>query len=140
MKRATVKLPEEVAQLLAPFFPDYDLSLVCVHEGIPRYVVGNPVGYADRHNVYFAPGSYRVDTIQGLALIAHEVAHCRQYHQHGVWRFRARYLAAYFNNRWRGMDHLQAYRNIPFEIEAREVEAQVYWALKDLQSNLFQTR
>jgi hypothetical protein len=34
------------------------------------------------------------------------------------------------------MDHLRAYRNIPFEIEAREVEAEAYRALKRLQSNL----
>lgn len=136
MKREPAKLPEEVVQLLAPFFPGFDLSRVRIHEGVPRYVVGDPVGYADRNNVYLAPGCYRVDTIEGLALIAHEVAHCRQYHQHGAWRFRARYLANYFKNRLRGMKHLKAYRQIPFEIEAREVEAKVYRALKKLQSNL----
>src|SRR5262249_274316 len=92
--------------------------------------------YADRYRIYFAPGAYRVDTIEGLSLIAHEVAHCLQYHTHGAWRFRARYLAAYFKNRLRGMNHLRAYRSIPFEIEAREVEEQVYRALKTLQSDL----
>lgn len=132
MRRATEKLPEDVVTLLAPFFPGFDLSRIRIHEGIPRYVVGNPVGYADRCNVYLAPGAYQVDTIGGLALIAHEVAHCLQYHKHGTWRFRARYLAAYFKNRLRGMDHLKAYRNIPFEIEAREVEAEVYRVLKKL--------
>jgi hypothetical protein len=136
MKRKAVKLPEEVVQLLAPFFPGFDLNRVRIHEGVPRYVVGDPVGYADRHNIYLAPGAYRVDTIEGLVLIAHEVAHCRQYHQHGTWRFRARYLAAYFKNRWRGMNHLKAYRNISFEIEAREIEAEVHRVLKYLQSGL----
>ncbi len=136
MKRKPARLPEEVVQLLAPFFPGFDLSRIRIHEGIPRYVVGNPVGYADRNNIYFAPGLYRVDTIEGLVLIAHEVAHCLQYHRHGVWRFRARYLAAYFKNRLRGMDHLKAYRRIPFEIEARDIEAEVYRALKELQSRL----
>ncbi len=136
MKREPAKLPEEVVQLLAPFFSGFDLSRVRVYEGIPRYVIGDPVGYADRNNVYLAPGAYRVDTIEGLTLIAHEVAHCRQYHQHGTWRFRARYLAAYFKNRLRGMNHLKAYRHIPFEIEAREIEAEVHRVLKYLQSGL----
>jgi hypothetical protein len=136
MKREPARLPEEVVQLLAPFFPGFDLSRIRIHEGIPRYVVGHPVGYADRNNIYFAPGLYRVDTIEGLTLIAHEVAHCLQYHRHGVWPFRARYLAAYFKNRLRGMDHLKAYRGIPFEIEAREIEAEVYRVLKSLQSRL----
>lgn len=136
MRRAGAPLPEEVVALLAPFFPGFDLSRIRIYEGIPCYVAGDPVGYADRCNVYLAPGAYRVDTVEGLALIAHEVAHCLQYHKHGTWRFRARYIAAYFRNRWHGMNHLKAYRNIPFEIEAREIEAEVYRALKRLQSNL----
>ena len=136
MKRDDVILPEEVVALLTPFFPGFDLSRIRVCEGIPRYLLGDPVGYADRYRIYFAPGAYRVDTIEGLSLIAHEVAHCLQYHKHGAWRFRARYLASYFKNRMRGMDHLKAYRSIPFEIEAREVEEQVYRALKTLQSGL----
>ena len=136
MKREVGCLPEEVVALLTPFFPELDLSRVRVCEGIPRYVVGHPVGYADRYKIYFAPGVYRVDTIEGLALIAHEVAHCLQYQRHGAWRFRARYLAAYFKNRMCGMNHLRAYRSISFEIEAREVEAQVFRALKTLQADL----
>ncbi len=139
MKRKYESLPEEVAQLLAPFFPGFDLSRVCVCEGIPRYVIGDPVGYADRNNIYFAPGSYRVDTIEGLALLAHELAHSRQYREHGKWRFRARYIAAYIRNRLRGMNRLKAYRNIPFEIEAREIEVEVYRALKHLRSDLLET-
>jgi len=136
MKREVGILPEEVVALLTPFFPGFDLSRIRICDGIPRYLFGDPVGYANRYRIYFAPGAYRVDTIEGLALIAHEVAHCVQYHKHGAWRFRARYLAAYFKNRWRGMNHLRAYRNIPFEIEAREVEEQVYRALKTLQAGL----
>jgi hypothetical protein len=139
MKRKTAVLPEEVVALLAPFFPGFDLSRIRVCEGIPRYVIGDPVGYADRCNIYLAPGAYRVDTIEGLALIAHEVAHCRQYDRHGVWGFRARYVAAYFKNLLGGMDHLKAYRQVPFEIEAREIEAEVYRALKRLQSDLLET-
>ncbi|HEY6401053.1 MAG TPA: DUF4157 domain-containing protein [Blastocatellia bacterium] len=145
MKPDNEPLPEEVVALLTPFFPEFDLSRIRICEGIPRYIRGgraspaSPIGYADRYKIYFAPGVYRVDTIEGLALIAHEVAHCLQYQRHGAWRFRARYLAAYFKNRLRGMNHLRAYRSIPFEIEAREAEEQVYRALKTLQSGLLET-
>jgi hypothetical protein len=135
MKRRAEALPEEVVALLSPFFPGFDLNRVRILEGVPRYVIGRPVGYADRDNIYLAPGHYRIDTIDGLALIAHEVAHCRQYHQYGTWPFRFRYIAAYFRNLLRGMNHLKAYRNIRFEIEAREIEAEVYGALKDMQSD-----
>jgi hypothetical protein len=139
MKREVERLPEEVVALLTPFFPGLDLNRIRVCEGIPRYVAGHPVGYADRYRIYFAPGAYRVDTIEGLSLIAHEVAHCLQYQRHGAWRFRARYLAAYFKNRMCGMNHLRAYRGIPFEVEAREAEEHVYRALKTLQSGLLET-
>lgn len=133
-RRRGEPLPPEVQQLLAPFFPGFDLSRVRIHEGIPRYVITNPIGYTDRHRIYLAPGFYRVDTAEGLALIAHEVAHCCQYQRHGVWRFRAKYLAAYFKNRRSGMPHNRAYFEIPFEVEARKVERKVRAAMLRLQS------
>jgi hypothetical protein len=142
MKRRPGKpLPLEVQQLLAPFFPGFDLSQIRIYEGIPRYVlIGSaiePVGYTDCNRIYLTPGAYRVDSIEGLALLAHEITHCRQYKQHGTWRFRAKYLLAYFKNRRRGMTGQNAYLSIPFEIEAREIEAKTYAALHRLQSQLF---
>src|SRR5690242_13998139 len=126
-------LPPEIQQLLAPFFPGFDLGRIRIHEGIPLYVVANSVGYADRDRIYLAPGFYRVDTAEGLALIAHELTHCRQYQRYGAWRFRARYLSAYVNNRHSGMPHDQAYMEIPFEVEARNIEQKVYAAMSRLQ-------
>jgi Domain of unknown function (DUF4157) len=130
MKRKPMQLPIEVKKLLAPFFPGFDLDRICIYENIPWYVRGNPQGYADRYNIYLKPGAYRINTIEGLALLAHEIAHCLQYRKHGTWRFRARYLAAYFKNRFRGMTRREAYLNIPFEIEAREIESRVYLVLR----------
>jgi hypothetical protein len=130
MRRKPEPLPEETKRLLAPFFPDFDLNRILICEGIPWYVTGSPRGYADRRQIYLAPGEYRPDSIEGLALLAHEIEHCRQYLRYGTWRFRARYLAAYFRNRWRRMSGLHAYLNIPFEIEAREVEAEVSQTLR----------
>jgi hypothetical protein len=131
MKGRGTALPEETIRTLAPFFPGFDLTRVRVREGIPRYVAGDPLGYADRYTIYFRKGEYRPDTIAGLALLAHELAHCWQYCQCGTWRFRARYLAAYFKNRRRGLRHQEAYWNIPFEAQARAVEDLVREALQE---------
>jgi hypothetical protein len=125
MKRGPKPLPEEARQSLAPFFPDLDLSKIMVYEGIPWYVVGEPRGYTDRNNIYLVPGAFCASSIDGLALLAHEIVHCRQYREYGTWLFRALYLLAYFRNRSRRMSSLDAYMNIPFEIEARHVESEV---------------
>ncbi|MDX2031842.1 MAG: DUF4157 domain-containing protein [Blastocatellia bacterium] len=138
MRRAPEALPEEVVGLLAPFFPGFDLARIRILEGIPFYVLGNPIGYADRNRIYFEPGACRLDTIDGLSLLAHEIAHCRQYQVLGTWRFRLRYLRFYFANRRRGLSRSEAYLNIPFEIEAREVEARVHLALRRLQQELWE--
>ncbi len=138
MKLKGEPLPLEVQQLLAPFFPGLELSRVRIHEGIPRYIsvlaAAEPIGYTDGWKIYFAAGFYRIDTPEGLALIAHELVHCRQYHELGAWRFRAKYLAAYFQNRRDGLDAKAAYAQIPFEIEARAIERQVLSMLFQLQS------
>ncbi len=132
-------LPLEVQQLLAPFFPGLDLSRVRIHEGIPRYVAiataAEAIGYANGWHIYFAPGCYRTDSPECLALIAHEIAHCRQYHELGKWRFRAKYLAAYFQNRRDGMDAKTAYAQIPYEIEARQIERKVLAMLLRFQTS-----
>jgi hypothetical protein len=118
-----------VKHTLAAFFPDLNLSRIRVREGIPWYVRGDPLAYADRNRLYFRPGAYRPDAIEGMALIGHELMHSRQYRELGTWRFRMRYLASYFRNRLRGMSAREAYLEIPFEIEARAVEEQIRRAL-----------
>ncbi len=55
-------------------------------------------------------------------LMRHEMAHVRQWHEHGVFGFLRRYLGAYLRARLRGAGHKAAYRAIPLEIEA-ELEA-----------------
>lgn len=139
MRRTGELLPDEVCQLLAPFFPDFDLRRVRIYEGIPRYVIGRPLGYVNRHKIFFAPGAYRLDKAEGLALLAHELEHCRQYQVLGRWRFRWRYLLAFYRNRRRGMAWEEAYWQVPFEIAARRVEANVLAWLRRSQTNLSST-
>lgn len=137
MRRRPEPIPEEIVALLSPFFPEVNLDKIRIWEGIPFYVRGNPIGYADREQIYFEPGAFRADTIEGLALLAHEIAHCRQYRALGPWRFRFRYLSYYLRNLLQGMSRKEAYLNVPFEIEAREVETEVYHALLRIQEKLY---
>jgi len=53
-------------------------------------------------------------------LLAHELVHVAQYHQHGWTRFLRSYLGGYLRARWSGMSHRDAYLNLPAEIEARK--------------------
>ena len=131
MKRVARPLPPEALRLLQPFFPSFDLRRIRVCEGIPRYVIGDALGYADRDTIYLQRGAYQPETIHGLALLAHEIAHCQQYDRYGAWRFRVRYLSEYFKYRRRGMNHATAYWHISFEIQARAVEDLVAETLLD---------
>jgi hypothetical protein len=56
------------------------------------------------------------------ALLRHELVHVRQAGELGFLRFLWRYLVEYVRNRRRGMTHDDAYRAIPFEIEAFAAE------------------
>jgi hypothetical protein len=54
-------------------------------------------------------------------LARHEAVHVRQWREHGVVGFLVRYLGSYLRWRLRGHGHGDAYRRIPFEIEAEWV-------------------
>ncbi len=51
-------------------------------------------------------------------LLRHELVHVEQWRRHGLVGFSARYLGSYLRWRLRGHVHWDAYRRIPFEIEA----------------------
>lgn len=55
-------------------------------------------------------------------LVRHESQHVRQYRTHGFFGFLVRYLRDYLALRRSGLQHDQAYRSIPFEIEATHAE------------------
>jgi hypothetical protein len=54
-------------------------------------------------------------------LARHEAVHVGQWRRHGVVGFLTRYLGSYVRWRLRGHGHWDAYRHIPFEIEAEWV-------------------
>ncbi len=51
-------------------------------------------------------------------LLRHELVHVRQFRELGTAGFFARYLSAYFRNRFNGFGHWDAYLRIPLEVEA----------------------
>jgi hypothetical protein len=63
-----------------------------------------------------------------LELAAHEIVHVLQYKEKGFVRFFYEYLASYWQNLrmkkdWSADSRHEAYREIPFEREAREIAA-----------------
>jgi len=120
------KLPRYLRQILKPYFPGFDPGRVVVREGIPWYVLMDADGYTDRCTIYFKPGKYDPGSVEGIALIGHELAHCWQYHRHGTWGFRIRYLSSWLWHLLRTQSWTEAYLNISFEIEAREIEGLIY--------------
>lgn len=62
---------------------------------------------------------------EAAPLLAHELAHVRQYRRLGSAAFLGRYVGEYMGRRLRGARHAAAYRAISFEREAEEELAAV---------------
>ncbi len=71
-----------------------------------------------------------------LELAAHEIVHVLQYKKEGFFKFFYKYLTGYWKNlkgkkSWNFDSRYAAYREIPFEREAREAAAEfVVWNRK----------
>jgi hypothetical protein len=125
-KSKAESLPDHVKEILAPYFPDFDLAQIRVYEGIPFYVTMDASAYTDGNNIFFKPGAYDPDSVEGIALIGHEVTHSVQFQRHGKWRFRARYLRNWGRQfrEYRNLNHAYYYNE--FELEARAMEDRIY--------------
>ena len=63
----------------------------------------------------------------GEQIAVHEIAHVLQYRREGFFKFLYKYLRDYWRNlrklkKWDSFSRRMAYFEIPFEIEAREIE------------------
>jgi len=58
------------------------------------------------------------DAPAAAELLAHELAHVRQYRRYGMAAFLGRYVGEYLRSRLAGASHRDAYRGISFEREA----------------------
>ncbi|HEX4946497.1 MAG TPA: DUF4157 domain-containing protein [Blastocatellia bacterium] len=119
-------LPDHVKTILAPYFPGFDLDQIRIHEGIPFYVTMDATAYTDGNNIFFKPGAFNPDSIEGIALIGHEVTHSVQFQRHGKWRFRASYLTNWGKQYTQHRNFGHAYYYNEFEIEARAMEDRIF--------------
>lgn len=55
-------------------------------------------------------------------LFRHELEHIYQVQRNGWAGFYLSYLQFYFKNRWSGLNHQEAYWQIPYEVEARTAQ------------------
>lgn len=81
---------------------------------LPRLLKAD--GVTIGNNIYYK--SFSVPT----TLRRHEEVHVEQYKRYGIPLFLALYLTYYLIGRLQGKDHWQAYKDIPFEVEARKAE------------------
>ena len=121
-----IELPQNVKRLLAAYFPELDLDEIRIKQGIPWYVPMKVDAYTDRNLIYFERGKYRPFDAAGIALIAHELAHCAQYKHHGTWRFRFMYAWGWLVELLRHSSFNAAYLENRFEVAARVMEDMVY--------------
>jgi hypothetical protein len=97
----------------APVFDDELLDAVRVFEGVvPFWLRPDMLGVTLGHRIYFRPGAYDPGRRDGIELLAHELAHVRQFAR-GMTILK--YLWASRRGYWRN----------PYEVEARAVAAQL---------------
>lgn len=77
-------------------------------------------GWTFRNWIFIKPG---LSKAREARLIAHEKVHVDQYREEGTARFLAKYFAEYLVNLIKYKNHHRAYREISYEIEARQVSA-----------------
>ena len=75
--------------------------------------------------IFVEPKYLTGDRARLARLAIHELVHARQWHDFGVVGFLRRYIAGYVEGRRRGLSHRDAYMDIEFEVEARQIEAQL---------------
>ena len=128
-RASSFPLPDNLKEVFTPYFSDHDLSRVTIHLSMPWYVRKfakvTPGAYTSGNKIYFAPGHYDPNTVNGIASIAHELTHIQQYREYGKFRFRLKYLAFFFKNKSRQLEDAEAYKGIPFEKEAYDKQQEI---------------
>ncbi|HYJ86647.1 MAG TPA: hypothetical protein VEW46_11365, partial [Pyrinomonadaceae bacterium] len=120
-------LSDCVRNLLGPWFSELVLSNIRLVQGIPRYVRGDADGYTPGGNVISLK---KIDqqTIEGIALIGHELTHTRQGKRFGTFKF-LKYYAQESYREWKaGRD--PAGRHNELEYEAYNTQDEIRASLK----------
>jgi hypothetical protein len=118
MPRAVI-LPEPAIERLLPYVDEESLRIVRIRttppwSWLPRLLRVGAVTLG--RDVCFRPDVFRLTDRRGLALVAHECTHVRQYRELGAPRFLARYFFGAVRTRFEHDRH-------PLELEPEAVQA-----------------
>ena len=116
--------PSQLAQIA----PAVDPERLLIREARPwfeRVVLRTAAAIALPYVVYVRSRTYTRPRHELTALVVHELVHVNQWREEGYLRFAWRYVADYVRGRLRGKPHRQAYRDIDYEVEARELTHQL---------------
>jgi hypothetical protein len=116
-------LPEEVVQRLLPYVDERSLRSLRLRSGRPwRWLPALLRAGATTlgREVCVRPGRCRLDTARGLALVAHEAIHVRQYRELGATRFLLRYIGGAVRVRFAHHAHSMEQEPIAVQRQVRE--------------------
>lgn len=129
------RIPEAFRRVLQPGFPDLDLDSVRLRWAIPWLVTRlaplRPAGFTLGRTIHIDVNVWaRLTDPERAGLLAHELAHVRQFRTWGgVLRYSSplgmglAYVFEYLRHRVAGRSAREAYLAISFETEARSAEA-----------------
>lgn len=124
-----MKIDDETATTLQPWFPDLDLhSVTLVNRGIVCWLVQHVLrqgAMTFSPFVFFGKSPFDASDVRCLALLAHELKHVQQYRASGHLGFLLRYLLD------RARHGFRYSRELPLEKEAYELQAEVLRTLQD---------
>lgn len=128
MPNGPLRLSEPTIDRLRPYVDERSLRSMRARTTVPwtlvpRILRAGAVTLGD--DVCFRPGRFRETDAQGLALIAHECCHVRQYRELGRPRFLLRYLVGAIQVRFEHDAH-------PLELEPEAIQARVRSELASL--------
>jgi hypothetical protein len=99
--------------LLSPYIPEVDLENTDLRDGkVPWYLRKKFDGITRGNKIFFRPGVYESDTVDGIALLGHELVHVGQYREGMNW------LKYVWSTR-------KGYFNSKYEIPAYDIQAQI---------------
>ncbi len=134
-----MKLAKSSHQTLETFFREFlgnenfDLPVIHFYVGKLTRIFTSIIkvhGITFGRRIYIMPSFVALNRNNQLKLpenlVAHEITHTLQYKREGFFRFFYKYLMSFWRNLqkqpdWSVMSRQEAYLQIPFEIEAREI-------------------
>lgn len=75
-----LKLSDCIKNVLAKYYKGMDLNNIQIHpEGLPSYIAPGNRAFTLGNDVYFEPGQYKPNDLDGILLMGHEFTHTEQY-------------------------------------------------------------